>query len=67
MLCAQLCLTLRDFIDFSPPGPSVPEILPARIQEGLPFPPPGVRPHPGIELESLVPPALTGGFFTTSA
>ena len=31
---------------------------------GLPFPPPGDRPEPGIELESL---ALAGGFFTTSA
>ena len=32
---------------------------------GLPFPPPGVLPHPGIELASPVVPALAGGFFTT--
>ena len=28
--------------------------------------PPGDLPHPGIELESLMFPALAGGFFTTS-
>ena len=33
---------------------------------GLPFPPPGDLPHPGIKLESLMSPALAGGFFTTS-
>ena len=32
---------------------------------GLPFPPPGGLPNPGIEPESPVSPALTGGFFTT--
>ena len=30
---------------------------------GLPFPPPGYLPDPGIESESLV---LAGGFFTTA-
>ena len=34
---------------------------------GLPFPPPGDLPDPGIELMSLVSPAWAGGFFTTSA
>ena len=34
---------------------------------GLPFPPPGDLPDPGIELLSLSSPALAGGFFTTSA
>ena len=34
---------------------------------GLPFPPPGNLPDPGIEPTSLMPPALAGGFFTTSA
>ena len=33
---------------------------------GLPCPPPGNLPHPGIELASLMSPALSGGFFTTS-
>ena len=32
----------------------------------LPFPPPGDLPNPGIELVSLVSPALAGGFFTIS-
>ena len=32
---------------------------------GLPFPPPGDLPDPGIEPASSVSPALAGGFFTT--
>ena len=32
---------------------------------GLPAPPPGDLPNPGIEPESPVSPALAGGFFTT--
>ena len=34
---------------------------------GLPFPPPGDLPDPGIEPISLMSPALAGGCFTTSA
>ena len=34
---------------------------------GLPCPPPGDLPDPGIELESFMSPALVGVFFTTSA
>ena len=34
---------------------------------GLPYPPPGDLPNPGIEPASLMSPALAGGFFTTSA
>ena len=33
---------------------------------GLPCPPPGTLPKQGIELTSLMSPALAGGFFTTS-
>ena len=33
---------------------------------GLPCPPPGDLPDPGLKLESLTSPALAGGFFTTS-
>ena len=33
---------------------------------GSPFPPPGDLPNPGIELVSLMSPALPGVFFTTS-
>ena len=34
---------------------------------GLPCPPPGDLPNPGIRPVSLMPPALADGFFTTSA
>ena len=34
---------------------------------GLPRPPPGDLPGPGIEPVSVMSPALAGGFFTTSA
>ena len=34
---------------------------------GLPCPPPGDLPNPGMEPASLLPPALAGGFFTTSS
>ena len=34
---------------------------------GLPFPSPGDLPLPGVEPASRIPPALAGGFFTTSA
>ena len=34
---------------------------------GLPCPPPGDLPDPGIEPLSLMSPALAGGFFTTHA
>ena len=34
---------------------------------GLPCPPSGDLPHPGIKSMSLTSPALAGGFFTTSA
>ena len=33
---------------------------------GLPCPPPGDLPDPGIEPESLISPALAGGFFIIS-
>ena len=36
----QLCLTLCDPIDGSPPGSPIPGILQARIMSGLPFPSP---------------------------
>ena len=34
---------------------------------GLPCPPPGDLPNPGIEPTSFMSPALAGGFFITSA
>ena len=37
------------------------------IDKGLPFPPPGDRPIPGIKPTSRVSPAVAGRFFTTSS
>ena len=42
-------------------------ILMQEYWSGLPCPPPGDLPNPGIEPESLMSPALAGRFFTTSA
>ena len=54
MLVAQLCLTLCDPMDCSPPGTSVPGILQAnKYWSELPFSPPGDLPDPGIEPRSL--------------
>ena len=61
-VCAQLCLTLYNPLDCSPPGSSVHEIS----QSGLPFPTPGDLPDPGIKPWSLTSPALAGGFFITA-
>ena len=36
-------------------------------RSGLPFPPPGDLPDPGIEPVCLISPALAGRFFTSSA
>ena len=51
---AQLCLTLCDPMDCSPPGSSV--------HGGLSFPTLGDLSHPGIKPESLASPELAGGF-----
>ena len=47
------CPTLCDSAHFSPPNFSVHGVLQARILEGLPCPPPGDLPNPGIEPKSL--------------
>ena len=56
MLCAQLCPTLCDSMDGSPPGSSVRGIPQARGLSGLPCPPPGGLPYPELHPVS---PALT--------
>ena len=63
----HLCLTLCDPMDYNLPGSSVHGILHQEYWNGLPFPSPGDLPNPGIEPESLLSPALAGGFLTTSA
>ena len=60
----QLCLTLRDPMDHSPPGSSVYGILQARILEWISTPSSRGSSDPGIELTSLMSPALAGRFFT---
>ena len=59
-------LTLCDPMDCNPPGFSLPGILQQEYWSGLPFPPLGDLPNPGIEPGSPETPALPGGFFTTS-
>ena len=58
----QLCATLCDPMDCSPPGSPVHGILQARKRS-----PPGDLSEPGIEPVSLMSPALAGGFFISSA
>ena len=55
----QVCLTLCDPMDCSPPGSSVHGILLARILEWV-----ALSSSRGL---SLIPPALAGRFFTTSS
>ena len=63
---AQSCPTLCDPMDCSPPGSSLHGILQARILEWVAMRTSRDLPNPGIEPTSLMSPALTGGFFTTS-
>ena len=57
----QLCLTLCDPIDGSPPGSPVPGILQARTLEWVAISFSGDLPDSGMELAS---PSLAGRFFT---
>ena len=60
-LVAQLCPTLGNPMDCSPPGSSVHGIFQQEYWSGLPFPSPGDLPNPGINPASLTSPALAGG------
>ena len=53
-------------MDCSPPAPLSMEFSRLEYWSGLPFPPPGDLPDPGIEPASLMFPALAGGLLTTS-
>ena len=70
MLCSvsQLCPTLCDPIDCSPPGSSVHGIFQARILErvAISYSRGSSQPNPVIELMSPASPAI-GGFFTTES
>ena len=63
----QSCPTLCNPMDCSPPGSCVHEILWQEYQSGLPFPPPGDLPNPGIKPASFTFPALASRFFTSNA
>ena len=63
----QLCLTLCDLMDFSPPDSLSMGFSRQEYWSGLPFPPPGDLPNAGIEPTSLMSSALAGRFFITSA
>ena len=54
-------------MDHSLPGCSIHGILQTIVLEWVAMPPPGDLPDSGIELVSLMSPALAGGFFATSA
>ena len=59
----QSCLTLCDSMKYNPPGSSVNGIPRQEYWSGLPCPPSGDVPNPGMEPVSLVSPALAGGLF----
>ena len=61
-LVTRSCLALCDPVDCSPPSSS---LFRQEYWSGLPFPPLGNLPHPGIKPTSSAFPALEGGFFTT--
>ena len=64
VLAAQCWQTLCDPMDCSLPGSSVYGVSRQEFWSGLPCPPPGNLPNPGIKPRS---PAFIGRFFTTSA
>ena len=61
LLCAQLCLTLCDPIEYGLPGSSVHGFPWQEYWNELPCPPPRDLPDRGITS-----PVLVGGFFTTN-
>ena len=62
---AQVCPTLWDPMDYSPPGPPSKGFSRQEYWSGLSFPSPGDLPDPGIQLTSPVSPTLASGFFNT--
>ena len=72
-LCVRCCVysdmhRLCNPMDRGPAGCSVRGFSRQEYWSGLPFPPPGDRPHPGmIKFASPASPELAGGFFTRAA
>ena len=63
----QSHLTLCNPVDCNPPGSSSVGFSRQEYWSGLPCPPPGDLPDPGIKPVFLMSPALAGRFFTSSA
>ena len=63
----QLCLPLGDLCTVAHQVPLSMGFSRQEYWSGLPCPPTGVLPDPGIEPTSLISPALAGGLSTTSA
>ena len=61
---AELYLTLCNPMDYSLPGHSFHGNFQERLWNGLPFPPSGDLPDPGIKPTPLACPTLAGRFFT---
>ena len=61
---AQSCLTLCDPMAAAQQAPVSMGFSRQEYWSGLPFPPLGDLPNPGVEPTSPVSPALAGGFFT---
>ena len=60
--CALLCPTLHHPLDVAHQAPLCLGFPRQKYWNGLPFPPPGNLPDPGMKPKSS---ALAGGFFTT--
>ena len=67
MLVAQSCLTPAIPRTVARQAPLSMRFSRQEYRSGLPFPPPGNLPDPGIEPGSLRSPGLADGFFTASA
>ena len=66
-LVSKLCVTLATAWTVARQAPLSMGFSRQESWSGLPCPPPGDLPDPGIEPASLTSPALAGGYFATSA
>ena len=67
MVCVHMLSSVQLFATLWTEGRQAPLSMGLSRQEywsGLPFPPPGDLPNPGIKPTSFACPALAGGFFT---
>ena len=64
-VCAQLCSALCNPWTVACQAPLFMEYSRQEYHSGMPFPPPGDLPNPGIQTTFLGYPALAGRFFTT--